>query len=318
LHTFAIREDGTLWGWGYNSDGQLGTGDKTNRYAPVQIGSDSNWAVVDAAGSAGGDGLSRHSLGLKQDGTLWAWGGNSYGQLGDGTTSESLVPKQIGTDTDWVAIAASVYTSFGIKEDGSLYSWGADTDGTISYQGLLGDGGDLQGADVDTPTQVGSESDWASISAQETHALAIKEDGTLWGWGQNGDYELGQGSGSTSDQSAPIQIGSDSDWVTVDATLYRSMATKSDGTRWVWGYFDDGFFALGYDNDPDGDGTYDDVYAPTQAGSETDWVTVALGSDHGVGVRGQDRIFSWGWNSYGEVGDNTTTTREEPLELTLQ
>ena len=190
----------------------LVTNDDKN--APTQIGSDSNWVMVEGAASASGNGEAGHSLGLKNDGTLWAWGNNDNGELGDGTTTESLTPKQIGTDTDWVAIAASVFTSFAIKEDGTLYSWGADTDGSISYQGLLGDGGSLQGPDVLTPTQVGSDSDWVSISAQEAHALAIKEDGTLWGWGQNGDYELGQGSGSTTDQSAPIQIGTDSDWAT--------------------------------------------------------------------------------------------------------
>ena len=317
-HAFAIREDGTLWGWGYNYEGQLGTGTKLDdRDAPVQIGSDSNWVMVEGAGSASGNGEAGHSLGLKNDGTLWAWGNNDNGELGDGTTTESLTPKQIGTDTDWVGIASSVYTSFAIKEDGTLYSWGADTDGSISYQGLLGDGGSLQGPDVLTPTQVGSDSDWVSISAQEAHALAIKEDGTLWGWGQNGDYELGQGSGSTTDQSAPIQIGTDSDWVAVEASLYRSMAIKSDGTRWVWGEFDADVFALGYDNDPDGDGMYDDVYEPTQAGSETDWVTVAIGYEHGLGVRAQERVFGWGANGSGQVGNNTTIKQESPTELTF-
>uniref|UniRef100_UPI003FA75F2E RCC1 domain-containing protein n=1 Tax=Rhabdothermincola sp. TaxID=2820405 RepID=UPI003FA75F2E len=108
-HSLAVKRDGTLWSWGYNFSGELGLGDTTDRNTPQQVGTGSDWASV-AAGS-----YSEHSLAIKTDGTLWAWGHNGDGQLGLGDTTFRYTPQQVGTGTNWVRVAAGGYHTLGIR-----------------------------------------------------------------------------------------------------------------------------------------------------------------------------------------------------------
>ena len=120
---------------------------------------------------------SYHTLAIKSDGTLWAWGYNYSGQLGDGTTSNKTTPVQIGTGTNWSQIAAGGYHTLAIKSDGTLWAWGYN-----SY-GQLGDGASGGGNYKTTPVQIGTGTNWSQIAAGGYHTLAIKSDGTLWAWG---------------------------------------------------------------------------------------------------------------------------------------
>jgi len=129
----AIKTDGTLWSWGNNWFGRLGIGTDGfyesgpgTRFVPVQVGNDSNWAMVSAGGM--------HSMAIRTDGTLWGWGSGDRGQVGDGTADSILSPVQIGTDTDWVSVSAGDGHSVGIRADGTLWAWGSNT------YGQLGDG----------------------------------------------------------------------------------------------------------------------------------------------------------------------------------
>ncbi len=135
-HSFALKDDGSLWAWGYNMYGQLGDGTTANSSNPVQIGAGSIWTAV-AAGFF-------HSLALKNDGSLWTWGDNMCGQLGDGTTASSSIPVQIGAGSIWTAVAAGYIHSLALKNDGSLWAWGAN------FYGQLGDGT----AWKETPVQI--------------------------------------------------------------------------------------------------------------------------------------------------------------------
>jgi hypothetical protein len=174
-------------------------------------------------------GLGYHVLATKTDGTLWAWGYNANGQLGDGTTANKSSPVQIGAGTNWATVIASNTgnNSFAIKTDGTLWAWGNGGYGVLG----LGDT-----TSRSSPTQVGTLTNWAKLSSGgftgTTHA--IKTDGTLWSWGYGAYGDLGNG--LTVDKSSPIQVGAGTSWNSVEAGgYYGPRAIKTDGTLWGWG-----------------------------------------------------------------------------------
>jgi len=263
-HTSAVKTDGTLWAWGNNSYGQLGLGNTTSQTSPVQVGTGTNWQQVSAG--------TYHTMAVTTDGTLWAWGYNSNGQLGLGDTTQRTSPTQVGTGTNWASVSASVYHSGGggyhtlaVKTDGTLWAWGNN-----SY-GQLGLGDTTQRT---SPTQVGTGTNWASVSAGGFHALAVKTDGTLWAWGNNGYGRLGDG--TTTQRTSPVQIGTDTTWQSVSAGSSHTMAVKTGGTLWAWGY--NGLGQLGL-----GDTTQ--RTSPVQVGTDTDWQQVSSGGGHNMAVK---------------------------------
>jgi hypothetical protein len=187
-HSLALKNDGTLWAWGYNYFGQLGDNTNTNSNVPVQVSNLSGVQAI-AAGSL------HHSLALKNDGTLWAWGANGTGQLGDGTNADSNTPVQVDGLSGVQAIAAGDFHSLALKNDGTLWAWGNND------LGQLGDG---TNADSNTPVQVNGLSGVQAIAGSWGHSLALKNDGTLWAWGANWIGQLGDGTNSNS--NTPVQV----------------------------------------------------------------------------------------------------------------
>ncbi|OJU46117.1 MAG: hypothetical protein BGN96_06695 [Bacteroidales bacterium 45-6] len=154
-HTLALKADGSLWAWGYNAYGQIGdstSGTGTNKIAPIQIGKSKDWAEISAGGS--------FSMATKKDGSLWGWGYNVNGQLGNGATTNVIAPTQIGTDTDWLTISAGTSHVLALKTNGTLWSWGDNTYGQIGFNA----------ASATTPTQIGTATDWKAISASSTNS----------------------------------------------------------------------------------------------------------------------------------------------------
>jgi alpha-tubulin suppressor-like RCC1 family protein len=218
-HNIALKTDGTLWAWGFNSSGQLGDNTQIDRYPHVQVGADNTWISI-AAGY-------RHTIAVKTSGTLWAWGDDWYGQLGIGSKSWRFSPFQIGTDTDWSSIAAGGYHTISLKTDGTLWAWGFNSSGQL---------GDNTQIDRYSPVQVGTDTDWASIAAGSYHTAAVKSDGSLWAWGLN--YYCQLGDNTQIDRYSPVQIGTDTDWVSIAAGGFHTIALKDvplDGTSWAWG-----------------------------------------------------------------------------------
>lgn len=270
----AIKTNGTLWMWGSNGQGQLGLNDIAQRNSPVQVGS-ATWN--DVSTSAGG----RFTLGVRSNGTLWAWGDNDDGQLGQGTqTNRILVPTQVGSDSTWVSASAGGYASFAIKSDGTLWSWGYD------YFGALGRGTpDDWNLDIG---QVGSDDDWSYLNAGGSETFAIKQDGSLWGWGYNFYGALGLG--DTNSRYQPTRIGTDNDWVGVWGFNQSTFALKSNGTLWATGWNDGvsnggGFLGLG-----------DTTDRTTLTQISGTWALFGEGAYEYLALNTSDDLYYWGWN----------------------
>lgn len=287
-HTLAIAQDGTLWAWGNKDFGQLGnnttSGYETN---PIQISNEPNWAFVSAG--------EFHSLAIKKDGTLWAWGDNSYGQLGDNSTTQRNVPVQIGAATDWVGVYAGFEHSMARKADNSLWSWGDNSFGE------LGNGNTIQ---QNTPVQVGSDTHWQTVSLGRSHNVALKTNGQLWSWGRNNYGQLGIG--NTTNQLNPIQIGTDTNWKVIELGDYHNIALKNDGTIYSWGENALGQLGLG-------DTTQRNT--PTQIGTATDWSYIAAGLYNSYAVKSTGQLWVCGDNFKGQIGNGNFTQQNSLVQV---
>jgi len=290
-HTVGICEGGMLWSWGRNNVGQLGDGTTTQRTRPwvTDVTSDrvSNWASVSAS--------RYHTVAVRTDGTLWAWGNNSFGQLGDGTLTQRHSPVRIGTASNWVSVSTSRLHTVAIRADGTLWAWGSN------LNAQLGDG---TRRDSHSPLRIGTASDWASVSAGELHNVAIKTDGTLWAWGSNWEGQIGDGTRWIRD--IPVRIGTDNDWVSAYAGLAHNVAVRTDGTLWAWGFNSSGQI---------GDGTTTNRHSPVQIGADGDWASAYAGPDRTFAIRTDGTLWAWGWNGNGRLGDGTTTRRPSPVQI---
>lgn len=224
---YAIKNDGTLWAWGSNTHGELGINERTPtsaRSSPIQIGADTNWYQLS-------ENLAYASCGaIKTDGTLWTWGNNPFGNLGQNDTINRSSPVQVGADTDWSQVCIGK-TSTALKTDGTIWSWGLGDDGSLGQS-------TANGVNISSPTQVGALTTWASINTRELHTKVIKTDGTLWTWGYAANGE--QGRNNTIKYSSPVQVGGLTNWAYVASSGNHVLAVKTDGTLWAWGQNDDG------------------------------------------------------------------------------
>ena len=216
----AIKSDGTLWTWGDNLYGQLGIGTfgtAENKLIPTQVGTDSNWLKVSAANN--------HCVAIKTNGTLWAWGRNNSGQLGDGTNFDRTLPVQIGTATNWTNIASALYHNAALKSDGSLWTWGLNTNGQLGNGSII---------DENSPVNIEPSSTFAKVAVGIQHTIVEKSNGTLWSSGLNTSGQLGIGTVVPSLVFVPINTTITS-WRITTSRFSHSAAVKNDGTLYMWG-----------------------------------------------------------------------------------
>lgn len=209
--------DGSLWTWGMNSSGQLGNGNTTDRYSPVQVGTES-WKIV----KGGVD----HFAAIRKDDTLWTWGNNSWGKLGHNTSVSTSSPVQV--PGSWKFIAVGEVSMFGIKSDDTLWGWG--------YNGY-GNLGDNSTTIRSSPVQVSGGGSWKFVITDgEYGTSAIKTDGTGYGWGNNGFYQIGDG--TLINRSSPVLIaGGFTNWVNISIPGWTwRYGIQSNGTLWTWGH----------------------------------------------------------------------------------
>ena len=230
-----------------------------------------------------------HTIGIQTDGSLWAWGRNDYGQVGDGTNTNKNVPTQIGTDTDWKFIAAGDNHTMAIKNNGTLWAWGRNN------YGQLGDGTTIN---KNIPLLVNNDTDWKTISLDTEFTIALKNNGTLWGWGKNYISQLGS-SNSTLAFYLPTQIGSETNWKTMDTGIQTTVALKTNNTFWGWGASDNGVFGNGMSS------TMANLSIPTQTLPNTDWDKISVGQSTTLALKSDGSLWAWGLNSFGAVGNGT-------------
>ena len=275
--SWLLKKDGTLWvtGWILTEDNV-----REFLYEPIRFGNDSDWTKILAA-----RGGVPHVLAIKADGSLWAWGDNTSGQLGIGVEGGSYaIPQRVGSANDWQSIAAGNAFSLAIKSDGTLWAWG--------HWGLgsLGIGSDPQTTPINQPIRVGENFNWVSVSAGAAHSLAIKADGTLWAWGDNRQGQTGTGSAEGL-LFSPVQVGIESDWAAVSASpTNHSLAIKTNGSLWAWGENRRGELGIGYMG-------YETYSTPTRVGEENHWVAVATGHFRSAAIavhsEAEEEVASW-------------------------
>jgi alpha-tubulin suppressor-like RCC1 family protein len=196
-HSIGLRADGTLWTWGFNYAGQLGSGTFTGTNTPQPIATNATWRAIAAGGTLGAS----YSLAVRADGTLWAWGDNSDGQLGIGTFAGANTPQQVGINTNWQAVAAGGRHTAALQADGSLWIWG------WNESGQLGNGMDGPFDSKNTPQRIGTQTTWLAVTAGREHTVALRTDGSLWAWGDNSWGQLGTGTFDNANTPQPVLGG---------------------------------------------------------------------------------------------------------------
>ena len=287
--SLALKTDGTLWAWGDNSCGQLGTGKSggspdafdagIDQSAPVQV---LDRVVSMSAGS-------RHAVAVRSDGTLWAWGDNTWGQLGTGKSSGGSYAFDQGIDEDSpvqvltgvTAAAAGTGRTMAIKTDGTLWAWGS---------GMLGDG-TTQGRTQ--PVQVLDQV--TAVCLGGSHTLAIRSDHSLWGWGSNFLGQMGKGSATDSGYLTPVKLMDNVSWVSAEERF--SLAVKSDGTLWIWG---DMMWGTAQSDNV----ITESDCIPTQIMEGV--AQAAAGAARAAAVKTDGTLWTWGAGHQGELGDGKT------------
>lgn len=237
-----------------------------------------------------------HVTTIKPNGTLWGWGYAEYGQLGNTSWNEPL-PIQLGTATDWETVVSGAANTFVIKNNGTLWGSGDNLYGGLGIGSTAINSSSFQ--------QIGTASNWSKIATAHFFTIALKTDGTIWGWGLN-DYFQVIG-GTVANQLVPIQIGTATDWVDIETTSSRtSFAIKSNGTLWAWGA------NAGHMLGPS---SISSLSTPTQLNTATDWAKLAAGAAHILTLKTNGTLWVWGDNTYGQLGNNTTNTSVTPVQI---
>lgn len=298
-YSLVLRDDGKAFSWGANDYGQLGNRTQNASVKPVPVLFPSGAGAITAV--AIGD---QHSLALMSDGSIYSWGRNSDGQLGDGTKMSQNEPVKVRLPADAgkaVAITAGMAHSMALMEDGRVYAWG------LNYSGQMGDN---TGISKIYPTPVDLPDLRATaIAAGREHSLAVMEDGRVYAWGKNNDGQLGTGTVSDEIKPREVLLPKGTAAIGVSAGWAHSLVLMSDGSIYSFGLNANG--QLG-----DGTGTtrLQPVRVKTTAAMGKPTVLVS-GAYHNFALMSNGAVYAWGDNGAGRLGDGTTETQSLPRRV---
>jgi alpha-tubulin suppressor-like RCC1 family protein len=352
-HGIALQSDGTVWTWGVNYHGMLGDGTLAERHTPIQVHGPGNIGMLSSITAVmGGE---QHNLALKSDGTVWAWGWNAFGQLGDGTYTDSYIPVQVSGLISATALGGRGYHSLAIGPGGTVWDWGLNSYGQLGITTAI-----TRSA---VPTQVLGLGGVLTVTGGYNFSLALMPDLTLRAWGCDTHGELGDGTNTST--SVPVPVSSLSNVTQVSAGWKHVVALESDGTVWTWGQNDHGQLGNGIasttgvsvpvqvsgisnviavsggdchttalradgtvwawgcnnssgngaGNDELGDGTNIERHTPVQVMGLTDVIAITARDYHNYAIKSDGTVWAWGWNINGQLGDNTTIDRNVPVQV---
>jgi len=230
---------------------------------------------------------SLHIAAIKTDGSLWTWGYNGYGQLGNSTVTSSSTPIKIGTGVDWKQVSCGIYFNVAVKTSGTLWSWGSNDLGQLGLSNIT---------NRSSPVQIGTGTDWKQVSCGYKHFIAVKTDGTLWTCGYNYNGQLGLS--NITNRSSPVQVGTGTDWSQISVDRYHSAAIKTDGTLWMWGM--NNYGQLGVSS------AASNILTPRQVGTTADWKQVSCGYTHSAAIKTDGTLWTWGYDMRWSLGISIT------------
>lgn len=278
-HALALESDGSVWSWGWNDRGQLGNQPEGlgNAFPPTRIPQLAGIQSIAASGNS--------SFAVDSDGSVWAWGYNDSGELGDGTAFNTQpVPIKLNTISSVRTIATTGSTTYAIKQDGTLWSWGSNA------LGSLGTGTTEMFSPF--PAQITGLTNVRAVAARYIHAMAIKSDGTVWVWGSGVSGELGNGTNDSS--SVPLQVSGLTSITAIAAADVSCLALKSDGGVWTWG----GGQRL-----------------PVQVTGLSNVTAIGSGSGVYLAILSNGALKAWGYGSYGNLGNGTLMGSTTPVQV---
>jgi alpha-tubulin suppressor-like RCC1 family protein len=309
--TIVLKSDGTVWTWGANFDGKLGIGETNTVRAltPMEVHGPGNVSFFNSVKAIMGGEI--HNAALKTDGTVWAWGLNSLGQLGNGTTNDAWTPVQTGLTTippltNVTKLGGRPYFTLAVKSDGTIWGWG------MNQFGQMGNGTLSRFSGVTVPGMVSDSAPGGVINnpLQVTcgyqFGAALATNGTVWTWGSGTHGELGNG--TTGSSYFPAQVPGLTNITAISAGWFHILALKADGTVWAWGNNTRGEL---------GDGTAFNRSNAVQVLNVTNIAVVSGGDGHSSALATDGTVWKWGLNDVGELGNGTSNTNANPVPVKI-
>ena len=301
--SLGLKKDGSAWTWGSGALGGLGDNTVTDKSSPVQVVGSHLFTRI-ALGAINGGNASASGFGLKEDGSLWAWGNNDSGQLGDQTVTARSSPVLVVGNHAFIAVSTGKSQSGGggaatiaLKADGSAWTWGSGS------QGIRGDN------TVDnksSPVAVVGAHAFTKVDMGIQFCMGLKADGSVWGWGDGTFGELGNQ--ATTDRSSPVLVVGNHVFTKISAGCVTAYGLKADGSLWAWGGN-----SVGAGGGQLGDNTLDNKSSPVQVVGNHSFTDVQGGGFQVLAFKADGSAWGWGQNALGKLGDNTTTARSSPV-----